>query len=132
MIVIDSSAMVEWVLHTPLAEPLGDKLAELGGELHAPHLLDIETTHSLRRMTLLKQIESGRAYEALQDFKDMQVVRYPHWAHLDRIWALRSNLTAYDAVFVALAENLGAPLVTADRKMAAAARPFVRVEAVQL
>ena len=60
------------------------------------------------------------------DFAELSLIRYPHERLADRVWELRHNLTAYDGVFVALAEALGAPLVTCDARLAAA--PELRAE----
>ena len=68
--------------------------------------------------------------EALEDLADLSLRRYPHDVLLARVWALRDNLTAYDAVYVVLAEALGAPLLTRDRRLANAAGPRARVEVV--
>ncbi|WP_239024994.1 type II toxin-antitoxin system VapC family toxin [Rhodoligotrophos defluvii] len=71
-----------------------------------------------------------RGREALADLADLPLRRYPHDLLLPRIWALRCNLTAYDAAYVALAEVLDAPLLTRDRRLAAAAGEGARVEVV--
>ncbi len=69
-----------------------------------------------------------RSREALQDFAEIALLRYPHDILLERIWQLRNNLTAYDAAYVALAEALEAPLLTCDRKLASAPGHRARVE----
>lgn len=66
--------------------------------------------------------------QALVDFRDLQVVRYPYLPLLDRIWELGPNLSAHDAAYVALAEILDAPLVTADEKIARAPGHVARIE----
>jgi predicted nucleic acid-binding protein len=71
-----------------------------------------------------------RAHEALADFLDLPVTRYPHQPFLDRIWELRHNLTAYDAAYVALAEVLHAPLITCDRALALAPGLLATVEVI--
>jgi predicted nucleic acid-binding protein len=58
---------------------------------------------------------------------DFPIRRYPHTFLLARAWDLRRNFTAYDAVYVALAEALDAPLLTRDQRLAAAAKRHVRV-----
>jgi len=65
-------------------------------------------------------VSAERGREALEDQEDISLRRYPHDFLLPRVWELRANLTAYDAVYVALAEALDAPLVTRDRRLAAA------------
>ena len=69
-----------------------------------------------------------RAREALSLFAALEVTRYAHQPLMSRVWAWRANLTAYDAVYVALAEALPAPLLTLDRKLAAAANQLVQIE----
>jgi hypothetical protein len=65
---------------------------------------------------------------AARDLADLTIVRYPHHPLADRVWALRHNLTAYDATFVALGEALGVPLVTCDARLAGAQGHQARVE----
>lgn len=90
-----------------------------GGEsLHAPHLIDIEVTQVLRRYALAGIASVSRCEEGLAAFALFRVSRHSHASLLARVWQLRSNLTAYDAVYVALAESLGATLLTGDRRLA--------------
>ena len=88
--------------------------------LHAPHLIDVEVAQVLRRYVRDKTITAQRGQEALEDLCDLPLSRYPHDFLIPRIWELRATLTAYDAVYVALAELLGAPLLTCDSKIASA------------
>ena len=97
---------------------LADRLA--GSRLHAPHLLDVEFLHALRRLVATGRVPADRAPVIRADFGSLRIVRYPHGLLLDRMWELRDNLTAYDATFVALSEALEAPLVTTDARLAAA------------
>jgi predicted nucleic acid-binding protein len=62
-------------------------------------------------------ISDDRAADARVDFADLTIVRYPHISLADRMWELRQNVTAYDAAFLALAETLGAPLITCDIRL---------------
>ena len=89
--------------------------------LHAPHLIDLEIAHVLRRHCGAGKLTEQRAREALEDFLGMPVRRHPHEPFLPRIWELRHNFTAYDAAYIALAEALNAPLVTCDRALASTA-----------
>lgn len=98
--------------------------------LHAPHLLDVEVAQVLRRYVRDNAMTAQRGQEALEDFRDLPLTRYPHDFLITRIWELRSTLTAYDAVYVALAEMLNASLVTCDRKIAAAPGHHAKVELV--
>jgi len=72
----------------------------------------------------------SRAEEALQDLLDLRVSRHPHGLFLWRAWELRDNLTAYDAIYVALAEALDATLLTCDGKLALAPGHHARVEVI--
>jgi len=120
VIVVDASAALEVLLRTPLARIAERRLLDPRQTLHAPHLIDLEIAQVLRRYCAVGDLTGRRAREALADFVDLPVTRYPHQPFLDRIWDLRHNLTAYDAAYIALAEVLHAPLVTCDRALASA------------
>src|SRR6266576_3717456 len=120
VIVVDASAVVEVLLGTPAAAPIQRRLFDRGETLHAPHLLDIEVAHAVRRYAARGEIDGQRGRAALTDLADFPLYRYPHDPLLLRIWDLRHNFTAYDAVYVALAEELGFPLITRDRRLAGA------------
>jgi predicted nucleic acid-binding protein len=109
------------------APRLIERLAE-DGDLHAPHLIDTELLHALRRMGIKRQISDERAAEARSDFAELALVRYRHQPLNDRVWELRHNLTAYDATFIALAEVLAAPLVTCDERLASALGHKAQIE----
>jgi predicted nucleic acid-binding protein len=89
--------------------------------LHAPHVLDVEAAQVIRRHAANREINQERGRAALDDLADLPVRRYAHDFLLQRVWNLRHNLTAYDAVYIALAEALDAPLLTRDQRLAAAA-----------
>ncbi len=120
MIVLDASAVIERLLQTPTGTRVEQRIFSAVPSLHAPHLLDIEVAQVLRRYVAARHMTAIRAEEAMQDLLDLPLTRYPHDWLLWRIWDLRRALTAYDAAYVALAEVLGAPLITCDRKMASA------------
>lgn len=128
MIVVDASALLEALLRTPAAEAVERRLFDARETLHAPHLLNIEVVQVIRRYAAAGEIDQERGRAALADLEDFPLRRYPHGFLLPRVWELRNNLTAYDAVYVALAEALDAPLLTRDRRLAAAASRHVRVE----
>jgi predicted nucleic acid-binding protein len=130
VIVVDASAVLEVLLRTPVAQAVERRLFAAGETLHAPHLIDIEVAHVLRRYAAAGDMCVERGREALEDLADLSLRRYPHDVLLPRVWALRDNLTAHDAVYVALAEALGAPLLTGDRRLANAAGHRARVEVV--
>ena len=93
--------------------------------LHAPHLLDVEVAQVVRRYWRAGDVTASRGDEALRDLADLPIQRYPHEPLLGRIWQLRSNVTAYDAAYIALAEGLGAGILTLDKGLARI--PGVRV-----
>lgn len=86
--------------------------------IFAPALIDLETVSVLRRQLTVGLLDARRARLALQDLVDLPIQRAPHVPLLERCWELRDNLTMYDAAYVALAEELGATLVTADARLA--------------
>lgn len=130
MIVVDASALLEALLRTPAAKTIEDRLFAPGQTLHAPHLLDVEVAQVIRRYAASGEIDAERGRLALADLADLPLRRYPHDFLLPRIWDLRNNLMAYDAAYVALAEALDAPLLTRDRRLAAAAGHHARIELV--
>ena len=130
MIVVDASALPEALLRTPAARAVEERLFEPRQTLHAPHLLDIEVAQVIRRYAAKGEIDSKRDRAVLADLADFPFRRYPHDFLLPRVWDLRNNLTACDAVYVALAEALDAPLLTRDQRLAAAAGHHARVELV--
>lgn len=130
MIVIDASAMIELLLRTPRAARIAARLATPRVTIHAPHLLDLEVLSALRALEARKVLATADATKAINDLLAAQLVRYPHDALLARTWALRGNLTAYDAAYVALAERLAAPLLTCDAQLAAAPGLRITIELV--
>lgn len=120
MIVLDVSATVDWLLQTTAGQRIEHRIFSAKESLHAPHLLDIEVTQVLRRLVREGAVSANRASEAVQDLLDLQLIRYPHFVLLPRIWQLRQNLSAYDAAYIGLAERLRAPLITRDKRLAAA------------
>lgn len=130
MIVVDASALLEVLLRTSRAEAIENRFFDGSELLHSPHLLDIEIVQVVRRFTLLGELDVLRAQAALDDLADFPIRRHAHDFLLRSIWDLRASFTAYDATYVALAENLEATLLTHDRRLAAAARRHVTVELV--
>lgn len=120
MIVLDASAAIEWLFQSPAGRKIDRRMFIPSESLHAPHLIDVEVAQVLRRYVRDKTITAQRGQEALEDLRDLPLSRYPHDFLIPRIWELRATLTAYDAVYVALAELLGAPLLTCDGKIASA------------
>jgi len=127
VIVVDTSAVISVLAGQPDIPGLVDRVRS-DGDLHAPHLLDVEFQHALRRLVVAGAISDDRAADARVDFADLTVVRYPHVSLADRMWELRHNVTAYDAAFLALAEALDVPLVTCDVRVKRAPRHTASVE----
>ena len=120
MIVVDASAMLELLLVTPRATRLYDRVFAPAETLYAPELLDLEIAQVLRRFCAAGTLGVERASQALGDLADCALIRYPHLPLTTRGWQLRHNITAYDAAYIALAEALGAPLLTTDARLARA------------
>jgi predicted nucleic acid-binding protein len=94
--------------------------------LAAPHLVDLEVTNALRRHVHRGHLSLAGAERAMGRLQRLPIVRHSHALLLARCWELRNNLTTYDAAYVALAEALGVPLLTADARLARA--PGLRCE----
>ena len=131
MIVLDASAIVELTLATAAGRQVADRIADPAIALHVPHLVDVEVTQALRRCVASGDVHSDAATLAIAALRDLPLERHGHEALFDRVWALRRNLTAYDAVYVALAEALGAVLVTCDRKLARAPGGVAQIELIE-
>lgn len=126
MIVIDASVVGHWLLTdqpSQLPTSLGADV-----ELAAPHLIDAEVAHTIRRHLLMGLISVDRAEIALQDLMVLPIVRYPHTMLLPRAFSLRDNATIYDALYLALAEALEATLLTRDKALATVPGIDVSVE----
>jgi predicted nucleic acid-binding protein len=91
--------------------------------LAAPHLLPVEVANILRRSVLAHAISADQASLAHADLLDLRVELFPYAPFASRVWALRDNVTCYDAWYVAVAEALGAPLATLDARLANAPGP---------
>jgi predicted nucleic acid-binding protein len=120
MIVLDASAAVDWLLRTPAGQRIEQRIYARNDTLHTVHLLDVEFAQVLRRLVREGTLSSARAEEAIEDLTAVRLTRYAPVLLLGRMWDLRGNLSAYDAAYVALAEALQAPLITRDRRIAAA------------
>jgi predicted nucleic acid-binding protein len=119
MIVLDASAVV-WLLQTPAGQHIEQRIYAHKDTLHTVHLLDAEFAQVLRRLVREGTLARKRAEEAMEDSIAVRVTRYAPVLLLNRIWQLRQNLSAYDAAYLALAEELKAPLITRDQRIAAA------------
>jgi len=130
VIVLDASAVVDWLAQTAAAQRIENRIFSRNQSLHAPELLDLEVAQVLRRLVREGALPASRAEGAIEDLLDLRITRYPHLVLLPRIWQLRHNLSAYDAAYVVLAEKLGATLLTRDAKLASAAGHSAIVEVV--
>jgi predicted nucleic acid-binding protein len=130
VIVVDASALLEFLLQTPLGIRVEARLFRDGDEFHAPHLVDVEVTQALRRLARAGDVTPRRAAEAIADLTGLDLHRHAHLELLARAWRLREHVTAYDAMYVALAEALDASIVTCDAPLARAPGHRARIEAV--
>ena len=133
MTVVDASIVVRLLQNRRGDEGLRERFGQ-SRYLHAPALIDAEVASAIRGLLLTSKaaitISTARAEEMLDDFADLPLVRYPMQPYQRRSLVLRHNLSAYDAFYVALAESLGMPLLTDDRKYARAAGHNAVVENV--
>ena len=131
MIVIDASAVAELLLQTDAGARVERRIFSADDEFHAPHLLDVEVVSALRRLVLARELSTERAEQAIEDYASLRIVRHQHLDFIHRAWQLRRNLSAYDAVYVALAESLNATLVTCDRPLGSAPGHSARVDVIR-
>jgi len=96
-------------------------------EFFAPELIDLEFVNALRGLVLRQLATAEAIAEDISAWSRNAVVRCSSTTHLNRIWELRNNITPYDASYVALAEELSIPLLTGDRRLAAAATQYCEV-----
>jgi predicted nucleic acid-binding protein len=113
--VTDTSAVVSALLRDGAARDL------LGAEqVHVPHLIDAEVANVLRQLVLGGRLAPGAGTRLIGQWSRLGVTRHGGVGLLPRVWKLRDDLSAYDALFVALAEALECHLVTADARLARA------------
>lgn len=131
MTVVDTSAVVDYLLGAGAAGQV-QRLMERERVLAAPDVIVFEVLAVLRRWVQRGELGAARGRGAVDDLDDLPLVLYPSLALRTRAWELRDNLTAADALFAALAEQLGEPLVTKDRVLAGAARDQLGLAVVEL
>lgn len=115
MVVVDASVLIHALLINGAARA---RLAD--ANLQVPDLIDAEVLLVLRRVVLAGRLPEQHALSALTTSQQLGLRRHASRHLWPRAWELRSNLTAYDALYVALAERLGATLLTADARAARA------------
>ncbi len=128
MIVLDASAAVDLVLGQPAARTIA-RTMESHPEVNVPEHFHVEALAALRRLRLHGGLSEREGQRALRALARLRAVRYPVLPLTDAIWALRERLTPYDAAYLALADRLGADVVTSDRGLAAVARSHGRLAA---
>lgn len=132
MIVLDASTVTELLVGGPLADKIRQDLTEHDEALAVPSLLDIEVISALRGLAQVQRIDSHRAGELLAALANLPAKRYEHTPLLGRVWELRHNFTAYDAVYIALAEATDSVIYTTDRKLVKGHRAQTRLLAEPL
>ena len=131
MTVLDTSAVIDFLLGSGTAPEVENLMTE-EGELAAPDLIVFEVLAVLRRAAISKQLPAKRATAAIDDLADLPLELFPSLPLRGRAWELRHNLTAADALFVALAERLDEPLATKDTALARAASKHTTITTVVL
>jgi predicted nucleic acid-binding protein len=129
VIVLDASALAELLLGTPTGQTVATRIADPSLGLHVPHLPDVEIVQALRRYAKDGELDAATAAVALETF--MPRICNAHEPLLDRVGELRHNLSAYDAVYVALAEVLDTKVLTCDGRLARTPRSSVLCRAGQ-
>lgn len=115
MIVVDASAMVDALVGRDVDARVLDALT---GEVHAPHLLDVEVLSVLRGLVVGGKLDPTCAEQARADHFAFGIIRHEVEPLAERVWGLRHQFSAYEATYLALAEALDAPLHTCDSKLA--------------
>jgi predicted nucleic acid-binding protein len=127
MLVVDAGALFEVVAGTVAADAIRDRLGE-DEEQAAPHLIDVEVFGVIRKHRELGLLDATAARQAIEDLRDWPGERAGHRPFLERAWELRSSVRGQDAMYVALAEALGATLLTTDARLPRAAGPRCPIE----
>ena len=127
MIVLDASIAVQILLADDAGLALTERLAASGEPAAVPHLLDVEVASAFRALVRSRSATPAQAALAIANLASLRMARHSHETLLMRMWELRDALTAYDAVYVALAEALDAELWTRDARLAKARGPRCRI-----
>lgn len=129
MLVVDASCLYEIVADTARSEPVRERLAA-DPDHAAPHVVDVEVLGIVRRHRLLGRLDATAARQAVEDLHDWPGERFGHRPLLDRAWELYESVRGWDAMYVALAEALGATLITLDERLARAPGPRCAIDVV--
>lgn len=124
--------MVRLLLRLPLADLVEQHVFDSTRRPSAPDLINAEVLHTIRRFERRSELDAERSARAIEDLSDLPIARYPTIVLLDRAWSLRYNFTAYDAMYVALAEALETTLVTTDKHLASATHTHASISVVLL
>lgn len=122
MLVVDAGCLYERLLGTNASDRIGQVLAA-DEDWAAPHVVDVETVNLIRRERLLGRLDETAAKLAVEGLQVWPGERFGHTALLPRVWELRHNVRGWDAFYVALAEVLGATMVTLDVRLANSTGP---------
>ncbi|MEW6268569.1 MAG: type II toxin-antitoxin system VapC family toxin [Thermodesulfobacteriota bacterium] len=125
-VVVDASVLVAAMSDAGEEGTWAEDVLARSRAVFAPHLALVEATNILRRLEASGLITSAAGAAALADLLDLDLVLAPFDPFAERVWELRRNLTSYDAWYVAVAEALGLPLATLDRRLARAPGPSCR------
>lgn len=129
MLVVDASCLAEILVAGPDAEVVRSRLAG-DPEQSAPHIVDVEVFAVVRSHFQRGSLDRTAAEQAIGDLADWPGERFGHRRLLPRAWELRDSVRGWDAMYVALAESLGAVLVTLDRRLASAEGPECTIEVI--
>ena len=132
MIVVDASILANAVGDGEASGHVVRTRLGSAAAMSAPDLVDVETVSVLRRQWLMGDLSEARFRVAVEDLQALPITRFPVGPMMLRAFELRANISAYDACYVALAEALGCPLLTADRRLAAAPGPTCPIEVLGL
>ena len=129
MIVVDASVILQILLNWDKDAKLKNAIIE-AKPLIAPHFSDLEVLNGFRRHLRLGALSENRAVQAIEDLTALNIDRRSVSLLSKEIWALRNNITPYDAAYVVLAADLGLPLLTRDKKLAQEAAAFTKIELI--
>ena len=131
MIVVDASVVASALIDSGPQGSIARSVLQSDPDIAAPDLMDVEAVSALRGHWIANRLVERRFRAAIDDLSDLPIVRYPVRPFLVRTFQLRANVTAYDALYVALAEALGSVLVTGDVRLAAAPGPTCEIRVIQ-